>query len=107
MFGNIANGVPTPQIMVDLQLSQLEVDQARQFVAKKITQYLVQRRQPTIACNDMGAIRANRGRLLAVLQRMGNIDLSTDLILDIKIQDIDAHAGTIADINHSMQKAYK
>lgn len=90
VFENLANGVPPERVMVDLQLSQLEVDQARRFVAQKITQHLVLRRQPPIACGDVREIRWNRRTLLGVLACLGDLDLSTDLILSkILVQSFD------------------
>ncbi len=106
VFQNIANGLPDEQIRDGLKLSQLEVDQARRFVAKKIVQYLVQRRQPPIACDDVKAIRWNRKPLLGVLAKIGNLDLSTELILKIDVQELD-HPEMIEGAKHKMQKAYQ
>ena len=89
-FQNIANGVPMERVMEDMRLSQLEVEQALRFVARKITEHLVLRRQPPIDCGDLRAIRWNRKALLGALSCIGDIDLSTDLILGrILVQAMD------------------
>jgi len=104
VFQNLANGLPVERVMEDLKLSQLEVDNARRFVARKITQHQVQRRQPTIPCDDIRAIRWNRRPLLAVLARIGDLDLSTDLILKITTQALD-HPEMIEGAKHRMSEA--
>ncbi len=81
VFQNLANGVPPERIRTDLRLSDLEVEQAQAFVAKKITEYLVLRRQAPIPCTTMKDIRWYRIDLLAVLAKIGDLDLSTSLIL--------------------------
>ena len=81
VFENIANGVPIPQIMEALKLSELEVDNAHKFVARKIIQNRVALRQAPIDCHDLRMIRFNRRPLLAVLARIGNLDLSTDILI--------------------------
>jgi len=90
VFQNVANGVFVERVGTDLRLSQLEVERALRFVSKKITEYLVLRRQPPIACEDVRAIRWNRRALLGVLRMIGDLDLSTDLILSkITVQALD------------------
>ena len=81
VFVNLANGVPAEKIGVDLRLSALEIEQARAFVARKINEHLVLRRQPPIDCGDVRAMRWNRLALLVVLARMGDLDLSTTIHL--------------------------
>lgn len=106
VFQNVANGVPDERIRADLQLSQLEIDQAVRFVCKKITEHLVLRRQPPIACTLAREIRWNRKRLLAVLARIGDLDLSTDLILSrITVQAMD-HPEMIEGAGRRMAEAY-
>lgn len=90
VFQNMANGVPIEKIGADLRLSSTEVEQARTFVAKKITEYLVLRRQPPLPCANIKEIRWNRRALLGVLARIGDIDLSSQLILSrITVQAFD------------------
>jgi hypothetical protein len=107
VFQNLANGVPEDRLREDLHLSQLELDQARRFVARKITEYLVLRRQAPVPCDDVRAIRWNRRQLLAVLARIGNLDLGTDLILaKVTIQALD-HPEMIAGARHRMAEAHQ
>jgi hypothetical protein len=106
VFQNLANGVHAEQIGADLQLSQLEIDQARRFVAKKITQHLVLRRQPPVPCDDVRTMRLYRIDLLAVLGRIGDLDLSTDLILKITTQALD-HPEMIEGAAHRLANAHR
>ena len=90
VFQNLANGIPPEKVGEDMKLSQLEVDQARRAVAKKITEHLFLRRQPPIPCEDILAIRWNRKPLLSVLAMIGDLDLSSDLILSkLTVQALD------------------
>jgi hypothetical protein len=107
IFQNIANGVPPEKVGEDFRLSQLEVDQARRFVANKITEYLVLRRQPPLPCDDVKAIRWNRRPLLGVLMKIGDLDLSTQLILGkITVQAFD-HPEMIEGASRRMAEANK
>lgn len=106
VFENQCNGVPDEKIGADLRMSQLEIDQARRYVAKKIAEYLVLRRQPPVACDDLRAMRWNRRRALAVLANIGDIDLSTDLILSkLTTQALD-HPEMVQGAKHRMAEAY-
>lgn len=105
VFQNIANGVPVEKICADMRLSRLELEQAQKFVAKKIAEHLFLRRQPPIAADSILEIRSNRRALLAVLARIGDIDLSTDLILaKLMVQAID-HPEMIEGAKHRMAEA--
>ena len=64
------------------------------------------RRQPPIPCEDWRAIRWNRLKLLGVLAKIGDKDLSTDLILGkVTIQALD-HPEMLEGAQHRMAKAY-
>lgn len=105
-FQNLANGVPEERIRTNLRLSELELEQAQKFVAKKITEYLVLRRQPPIPCGDLREIRWNRQSLLGVLAKIGDLDLSTELTLSrITVQAID-HPEMVAGAAARMNEAY-
>lgn len=107
VFQNVANGVPPERVGADLRLSQLEVEQAVRFVTKKITEHLVLRRQPPIPCDDVRAIRWNRRALLGVLAKIGDLDLSTQLILSkITVQAFD-HPEMIEGAQRRMSEAYR
>lgn len=107
VFQNMANGVPVEKIGADLRLSSTEVEQARTFVARKITEYLVLRRQPPLPCANLKEIRWNRRALLGVLAKIGDLDLSSQLILSrITVQAFD-HPEMIEGAAARMQEAYK
>lgn len=106
VFQNLANGVPPEKIGEDLRLSALELGQAQRFIAKKITEYLVLRRQPPIPCDSIKDIRWHRRALLGVLAKIGDIDLSTDLILaKITVQALD-HPEMLEGAKHRMSEAH-
>jgi hypothetical protein len=106
VFQNIANGVPPERLRAAMQLSELEVDQALRFVRRKITEYLVLRRQAPIACDDVRAMRRNRRTLLGVLARIGDLDLSTELLLTkITTQPLD-HPEMLEGAKRRMSEAY-
>ena len=119
VFQNLANGVPEEQIREALHLSELEVDQARRFVVKKITDQLTIQRQPPIPCQTMRDIRWNRRALLAKLASIGDLELSTSLItrlgkdgvkqqfnLKVDVQSLD-HPEMIEGAQHRMNEAYR
>ena len=105
VFQNIANGVPRDQIREALRLSDLEIEAAQAFVGKKITQYLIQRRQPPIPCLTERDIRWHRIALLALLARLGDVDLSTPLVLSkMLVQALD-HPEMIEGAQRRMAEA--
>jgi hypothetical protein len=81
VFQNVANGLPQERVMEVMRMSQVEVERAVKAVARKITEWLVYARQPPIACDNVGLIRLNRKRLLAVLTKIGDLSLGSDFIL--------------------------
>lgn len=106
VFQNVANNVPPERVGQVLFLSALEVEQALAFVGRKITEYLVLRRQAPIPCHDLRMIRLHRRELLAALSKIGDLDLSSDLLLaKVTIQNID-HPEMIQGMQHQMAKAY-
>ena len=106
VFQNLANGVPVEMIRTTLHLSDLEIDQARDFVAKKITQHLILRRQAPIPCTTMADIRWNRIDLLSVLAKIGDLDLSNALVLRrMLVQPMD-HPEMIEGARARMAEAY-
>jgi hypothetical protein len=106
VFQNLANGVPLEKIAANLRLSMLEIEQAQAFVAKKITEYLVLRRQPPLPCANIREIRWNRRQLLGVLAKIGDIDLSTQLTLSrITVQQLD-HPEMIEGASARLSEAY-
>lgn len=107
VFQNLANGVPSDQIRESLRLSDLDIEQAQAFVARKINENRALRRQPMIPCADLRDIRNNRRALLGVLSLIGDLDLSTDLILSkMLIQQID-HPEILEGASRRMAEVYK
>ena len=107
VFQNIANGVPVEQIRESLHLSDLEIEQAQAFVARKITENRTLRRQPTIPCSTVREIRFHRRALLGVLSLIGDIDLSTDLILaKLLVQEID-HPEMLEGASQRLAEVYR
>ncbi len=107
VFQNIANGVPVDRIREDMRLSDLEIEQARTFVGRKITENRTLRRQPNIPCGTIAEIRYHRRELLGVLSLIGDLDLSTELILSkLLVQQID-HPEIIEGAKQRMAGAYK
>jgi hypothetical protein len=105
VFQNVANGVPEERIRETLRLSRLEVDLAVRLVARKITEYLVIERQPPIPCDSVSAIRFHRRKLLGILARIGDLNLSTQLYLSkITVQAID-HPEMIEGAKRRMAEA--
>jgi hypothetical protein len=107
VFQNLANGVSPEKVGENLRLSALEVEQAQGFVAKKITEYLTLRRQPPLPCGNLKEIRWNRRALLGVLAKIGDVDLSSQLILSrITVQALD-HPEMIQGARARMQEAHR
>lgn len=107
VFQNLANGVPPEKVSTNLCLSITEVEQAQAFVTKKITEYLVLRRQPPLPCATLKEIRWNRRALLGVLAKIGNLDLSSQLILSrINVQQLD-HPEMIEGARARLSEAYR
>jgi hypothetical protein len=91
VFENIANGVPAEQVMQAFRLSREEVDREVAFVAKKITEYRFQRREPPLSCGNVPDIRFNRQALLDTLRKLGPKYMSSALLLpSVKIQKLDS-----------------
>ncbi len=102
VFQNIANGVPAEQVREALRLSDLEIEQALGHVRRKIIEHLTLRRQAPILCSDVRAMRLNRKTLLGVLARIGDLDLSSPLLLArVTIQALD-HPEMIEGATHRM-----
>jgi len=105
VFQNIANGVPIERIREDMRLSDIEIEQARGFVARKILENRTLRRQPPIPCLTQAEIRFHRRALLGTLSLIGDVDLSTDLILSkLLVQSID-HPSMLEEAKQRMDAA--
>lgn len=107
VFQNLANGVAPEKVGEALRLSALEVEQAQAFVSRKIIEHLTLRRQPPLPCGTLKEIRWNRRALLGVLAKIGDVDLSSQLILSkVLVQDLD-HPEMIQGAQARMNEAYR
>lgn len=107
VFQNLANGISPEKVGEALRLSALEVEQAQTFVSRKIVEYLTLRRQPPLPCANLKEIRWNRRALLGVLAKIGDVDLSSQLILSkVLVQDLD-HPSMIEGARARMNEAYR
>ena len=111
IFINVANGVGLPHIMTNFRCSEAEVELAVAFVAKKIKEYRFRRMTegsphgaPVIACDTWFDIRFNRLALLDTLRKLGDLYLSSDLLLPkITVQKIDS-AEMLNEAQHRMRQ---
>lgn len=81
IFENVANGVPIQQVMSVYRRSEKEVMDDVKFVGRKIAEYRFRRHQPPLSCDNLNEIRINRRALLDTLRRLGDVYLSTSLII--------------------------
>jgi hypothetical protein len=98
IFENVANGVPIQQVMSVFRRSEKEVMDEVRFVGKKLCEYRFRRHQPPLSCTTLNEIFTNRAALLDTLRRLGDVYLSTSLLIP-KI-----HVGSLDD-NHVVQEA--
>jgi hypothetical protein len=103
IFENVANGVPIQQIMSVFRRSEAEVMAEVKFVGKKIAEYRFRRHLPPLACSDLREIRWNRLALLDTVRKLGDLYLSSELILPrIAVQKVD-HPGALREVKHRME----
>lgn len=81
IFENVANGVPIQQVMNVFRRSEKEVMDEVQFVGKKIAEYRFRRHQPPLSYTTLNEIFINRRALLDTLRRLGDVYLSTSLLI--------------------------
>lgn len=81
IFENVANGVPIQQIMSVYRRSEKEVMEEVRFVGKKIAEYRFRRHQPPLSCTTLNEIFINRLALLDTLRKLGDVYLSTSLLI--------------------------
>lgn len=81
IFENVANGVPTEQIMAAFHRSEADVMREVAFVAKKLREYRFKRHLPPLACETVREIRINRLALLETVGKLGPRYLSSSLEL--------------------------
>lgn len=91
IFVNIANGVPIQQVMSVFRRSEKEVMDEVRFVGKKIAEYRFRRHMPPLSCDTLQEISVHRAALLETLNKLGDVFLSTSLILP------NIHVGSLLD----------
>lgn len=91
IFENVANGVPIQQVMSVFRRSEKEVMDDVRFVGKKIAEYRFRRHQPPLSCTTLNEIFINRAPLLDTLRRLGDVFLSTSLLIP------NIHVGSLDD----------
>jgi hypothetical protein len=91
IFENVANGVPVQQVMNVFQCSEKELMDDIKFVGKKISEYRFRRNQPPLSCSTFNEIFTNRLALLDTLRRLGDVYLSTSLLIP------NIHVGKLED----------
>lgn len=104
MFTNYANGVDIEAMKEPFHRSAAEIERDILFVAKKITEYRFRRNTegtlkqregwnagPPIQCDTLFDIRLRRKALLETLRKIGDLTLSSELLLPkIAIQKVDS-----------------
>ena len=98
MFVNYANGVDIEAMKVPFGRSAAEIEREIFFVAKKIKEYRFRRcadgssfAAPPVACDTLGDIRLNRLALFDTLAKLGDVYLSSALLLPkIALQKVDS-----------------
>ena len=98
IFENVANGVPIQQVMSVFRRSEKQVMDEVKFVAKKIAEYRFRRHAPPLGCSTLNEISFNRRPLLETLRKLGDVYLSTELIIP------NIHVGQLTD-PHVVQEA--
>ncbi|MGD0144680.1 MAG: hypothetical protein ABSC92_16130 [Rhizomicrobium sp.] len=113
IFENVANGVPIETIMAAFRRSRLEIQKEVEFVARKITEYRFRRltdgptkkgapatARPLVACGTYADIRFHRVNLLETLSKLGNLYLSSPLLLPkVTIQKVDS-PDAVREVSH-------
>lgn len=88
IFENYANGVDVEDLKTAFKRSAAEIQKEIFFVAKKIKEYRFRRcvdasqhAAPPVACDTLLDIRVNRFALFETLRKIGNLTLSSELLL--------------------------
>lgn len=91
VFENVANGVPVQQVMNVFRRSEKELMDDIRFVGRKIAEYRFRRHQPPLSCTTFNEIFTNRAALLDTLRHLGDVYLSTSLLIP------NIHVGSLDD----------
>lgn len=110
IFENYANGVDIEDMKGIFRRSAAEIEKEILFVAKKIKEYRFRRcvdgsqhAAPPVACDTLLDIRVNRFALFDTLRKLGNLYLSSELLLPkITVQNA-RDAKDIREVAHRMR----
>lgn len=109
IFENYANGVDLEDLKSVFHRSAAEVEAEIFFVAKKIKEYRFRRisqgsphASPVVQCDTLIDIRMNRLALFDTLRKVGNVYLSSVLILPkVNVQNVN-HPSMLKEANQRM-----
>jgi hypothetical protein len=112
IFTNYANGVDIEAMKVPFGRSAAEIEREIFFVAKKIQEYRFRRcadgspyAAPPVPCDTLADIRLNRLALFETLGKLGDVFLSSELLLPrIALQKVDS-VEAVRDVSHRMRFA--
>jgi hypothetical protein len=112
IFTNYANGVDIEAMKVPFGRSAAEIEREIFFVAKKIQEYRFRRcadgspyAAPPVPCDTLADIRLNRLALFETLAKLGDVYLSSELLLPrIALQKVDS-VEAVRDVSHRMRFA--
>lgn len=112
IFVNYANGVDIEAMKAPFRRSAGEIEREILFVAKKIKEYRFRRcttgsphAAPPVACDTLIDIRLNRLSLFETLNKLGDLYLSSELLLPkIAIQKVDS-AEAVREAGHRLNFA--
>jgi len=112
IFTNYANGVDIEAMKAPFGRSAAEIEREIFFVAKKIKEYRFRRcadgspfAAPPVACDTLIDIRLNRLALFDTLGKLGDLYLSSELLLPkIALQKVDS-IEAVRDVSHRVRFA--
>jgi hypothetical protein len=112
IFTNYANGVDIEAMKVPFGRSAAEIEREIFFVGRKIQEYRFRRcadgspyAAPPVPCDTLADIRLNRLALFETLGKLGDVFLSSELLLPrIALQKVDS-VEAVRDVSHRMRFA--
>jgi hypothetical protein len=110
IFENYANGVDIESLKATFRRSAAEIEAEIFFVARKIKEYRFRRcadgsphAAPPIACDTLIDIRLNRLALFDTLRKLGDLYLSSALLLPkVNVQKVD-HPSALLEAAHRVR----
>ncbi len=110
IFENYCNGVGIEALTATFRRGAAEIEREIFFVAKKIREYRFRRcaggsehASPPVACDTLIDIRLNRLAMFDTLRKLGDLYLSSELLLPrIGIQKVD-HPAALSEAVHRIR----